>query len=171
MSGEDSEHDVGVGANEHDFDDLEIEGRLRNQSSPLWPQLWAAVDALLPADQIAVWRGGQVEDHLAAGTPVYGVPYPVYDETVERIIQLLYDLKVVTTFDWPTWFRLQRYPGGQGLDAAPAAEAVRLLTSYVRGERFSDGAIEQGFQDGSIGAALSRLRRWWRESPEEVEKK
>ena len=39
---------------------------------------------------------------------------------------------------------------------------ARLATTYVRGERFGDGAIQQAIENGALLAILNRLRRWFK---------
>jgi hypothetical protein len=59
------------------------------------------------------------------------------------------------------------FPEATGLAEAPVADAARLATTYIRGERFGDGAIEQALQNGALLAILARLRRWFEtEHPE-----
>lgn len=47
--------------------------------------------------------------------------------------------------------------GGVGLAQAPVAEAMRLVTVIVCGERFSDGAIAKAIEDGSLLTAAKRI--------------
>jgi hypothetical protein len=80
------------------------------------------------------------------------------EQTVEdRFTELAYQLGLVVPFDWPAWFSPDRYPGGRGLEAAPVADAVRLITAYVRGDRFSSGSLNAGLRDGTLRAAVARL--------------
>lgn len=51
----------------------------------------------------------------------------------------------------------RRFPGGAGLADAPVADAMRLITVVVRGERLCDGTIEQAVEDGSLIAAAERI--------------
>jgi hypothetical protein len=83
---------------------------------------------------------------------------------VDKLVALFYRLGLVVPFDWPTWYSPERYRAGQGLEAATTADAVRLITSYVRGDRFSDGALVDGLHDGTIGAAVRRLWDWYRKA-------
>lgn len=84
-------------------------------------------------------------------------------DEVDQLVGLLYELKVVVPFDWPGWYSLERYPGGRGIESASAADAVRLITSYVRGDRFSEGAFAGGLDDGTVKAAIDRLWSWYRQ--------
>ena len=56
---------------------------------------------------------------------------------------------------------MKRYRGGGGLDAAPVADAVRIATAIVRADRFVEGALGAALDDGTLHAALSRLRQWY----------
>lgn len=84
------------------------------------------------------------------------------DLDVDELLRHLYELGVIVPFNWPDWYSPDRFRGGQGLESASVADAVRLITSYVRGDRFSDGALAGGLIDGSIPAAIGRLWTWYR---------
>jgi hypothetical protein len=79
---------------------------------------------------------------------------------VNRLSGALADAGLVVPFDWMAWDGLLRYEGGHGLSTAPVADAVRVVTATIRGERFCDGNIEAALRDGLLPAALDRLRRW-----------
>ncbi|MBB6348314.1 O-acetyl-ADP-ribose deacetylase (regulator of RNase III) [Nonomuraea muscovyensis] len=139
--------------------DEEIAARLAAQPEERWRALFACADALTPADLEVSWRGGQ---ELEPG--VIQMPYPVYGEAVQRILGLLGELGAVVVFGWPDWVRGNPlWPDGRGLDDAPVADAARLATAIIRGERFSDGTIEQALDRGAFRAVLRRLRRWFDE--------
>jgi hypothetical protein len=40
---------------------------------------------------------------------------------------------------------------------APLADVVRLITAFVRGERFADGTIAAALDDGRLLAAAQRV--------------
>jgi hypothetical protein len=65
------------------------------------------------------------------------------------------------SFDWPAWDGAVRYPCGEGMASAPVADAARLATVIVRGERFCDGTLAGAISDGTFSAILARLRRWF----------
>jgi hypothetical protein len=131
-----------------------------------WASVWAAVESVSAESEHATWRGGET-----AGTalvdgderPVMQMPYPVYSDAVDRLRRALSEAGLVVPFDWMAWDGLQRYEAGRGLSTAPVADAVRVVTATMRGERFCDGAIEGALRDGLLPAALDRLRRWFNE--------
>jgi hypothetical protein len=67
---------------------------------------------------------------------------------------------LVEPFDWPTWASSAE---GQALLADPAAVAdasaadlVRLLTTFIRSERFGEGTLESAFERGMLTALARR---------------
>lgn len=66
----------------------------------------------------------------------------------------------ITVYDWPTW---ASSPEGQALLGHPEAVASatvddlqKLLTVYVRSERFGDGTLENAFKSGMLTAIVRR---------------
>lgn len=66
----------------------------------------------------------------------------------------------ITPFDWPAW---ASGPEGQALLGHPEAVASasaddlrRLLTVYIRSERFGDGTLEAAFESGMLTAIIRR---------------
>jgi hypothetical protein len=66
----------------------------------------------------------------------------------------------ITPFDWPAW---ASSPHGQALLGHPEAVASataddfrRLLTVYVRAERFGDGTLAAAFDSGMLTAIVRR---------------
>lgn len=94
--------------------------------------------------------------------PLWSDPIGGTEGQIAELVRHLYDLGLVVPFDWPDWYRPDRYPAGEGLASAPVADAIRLLTAYVRGDRFCDGALLGGVTDGSIPAAIGSLWVWYR---------
>ena len=67
---------------------------------------------------------------------------------------------LVTPFDWPAWASA---PEGQQLLGRPDAVASasvddlgKLLTTYIRGERFGDGTLAGAFDSGMLTAIARR---------------
>ena len=138
--------------------DAEIEDRLRAAEEGRWRELWEAVAALDEDPEPGRWAGGERVDG------VLQMPYVVYRDAVHHMIRAVYALGANLPFPWPAWGGLQRYPRGRGLDAAPVAESIRLVTAIVRADRFSEGTILACLTDGTLAAVFDRLRRWQAEN-------
>jgi hypothetical protein len=67
---------------------------------------------------------------------------------------------LVEPFDWPTWAKTpeaQRlYLDREALAAATPDDLVRLVTAIVRSERFSEGSLDEAFEQGVMLAIAQR---------------
>ena len=143
--------------------DDDIESRLVAVPADGWTRLWEAVDDLGDGSDLMRWAGGGQDGTTMAtgdGAPLGQMPYVVYSEPVNRVVGQLYDLGLVVSFNWPDWDGARRYQGGEGLTEAPVADAVRLITAVVRADRFCDGTIGVAIEEGTLPAALRRVRAW-----------
>ena len=146
-----------------DPSDHDIELILQRATVQDWDSLWAAVNAVEREAEHLTWGGGQqVDTTLVDGVerPVFQMPYAVYSEATERMLQALYDIGAIVPFNWPDWHGVKTYRGGDRLDSAPVADAVRMTTAIIRADRFSEGTIGAMLNDGTLLAALRRIRRW-----------
>ncbi|WP_040782356.1 DUF6508 domain-containing protein [Nocardia pneumoniae] len=137
-------------------DNPAIESALRAARPEAWHRLWSAVDEVRTedAESQASWRFENPDGSLA-------LPYADYSDAIRRMIESLHGVDAIVSFPWMKWDFKSVYPGGQGLDTAPVADAARVLTAVVRGERFCDGAILAALGDGTLLSALQRLRTWY----------
>ncbi|HVF20943.1 MAG TPA: DUF6508 domain-containing protein [Mycobacteriales bacterium] len=140
--------------------DAEVEAALRAAPPDRWRDLAAAVAAVEAADGHATWAGGATVDGATQA------PYPVYSAAVERLLAAVGRVGAIVVFAWPGWDGLDRYDDPTRLRHAPAADAARLVTAIVRGERFGDGTIANAVDDGRLPAAVRRLLDWY-ETPAE----
>lgn len=146
--------------------DSEIEHRLRAAAAERWHDLWAAVDALAGEPEKGRWAGGEtVRTIVVDGVekPVIQMPYVVYSPAALDVIAKVGGLGASQPFDWQAWDGLNRYPEGRGLDQAPVAESIRIVTAIVRSDRFGEGTLLASLEDGTFMAAIDRLRRWYDE--------
>jgi hypothetical protein len=147
-----------------DPSDDDIEANLRAGAVDAWQNLWRAFDRFEREVEHGRWEGGQQIDATVVDgveRPVYQMPYVRYSDAVEAIVRALYDAGAVVPFAWHDWDGMERYHGGDALMTAPVADAVRVLTAVIRSDRFCEGSLKGAVDDGTIGAALRRLRAWY----------
>lgn len=98
-----------------DPSDHDIEQILQRATVQQWDSLWAAVDAVEREAEHLTWGGGQqVDTTLVDGVerPVFQMPYAVYSEATERLLQALYGIGAIVPFNWPDWHGVKTYRGG-----------------------------------------------------------
>ncbi len=114
-------------------------------------------ETFTPHGPIGQWQGGE---RNAAG--VIQMPWYEYPPEVERFEADMYAAKLVRPVDWMRW---AGRPEVQPLIEDPAAIAgathdhlIYLLTTILRGERFSDGEIAGAYERGTLLAVAQRAR-------------
>jgi hypothetical protein len=110
-----------------------------------------------PHGPIGRWQGGEAN---AAG--VIQMPWYEYQPEVDRFVEDMYAAKLVRPVDWMRWAGT---PEAQQLISDPAAisgashdDLINLLTTILRGERFSDGEIASAYERGTLLAIAQRAQ-------------
>jgi len=119
---------------------------------------------LTPHGPIGSWRGGEAD---AAG--VIQMPWYDYQPEIDRFVADMYAAKLVRSVDWMRWAGT---PEAQRLISDPTAIAdaphddlIYLLTTIIRGERFSDGEIAGAYERGTLLAIAERAQALLGEEP------
>jgi len=106
---------------------------------------------------IGRWQGGEREASGAIQMPWYE-----YSDEVNRFVSEMYAAELVRPVDWRAWVGA---PEAQRLISDPAAIAdathddlIYLLTTIIRGERFSDGEIAGAYERGTLLAISERAQ-------------
>ncbi|MGW7007393.1 DUF6508 domain-containing protein [Streptomyces sp. NPDC054933] len=130
---------------------------IATERADAWGRLLAVADefaALSHDEEDFRWKRAE---RRADGVMVGG--YPVYAERVERACRALAEVGAVT----PAYHWMQQRPPAVSDDGQLVpAEAVRLATAIVRGERFGYGTIGQAVESGTLQAVLASLSAWYR---------
>lgn len=87
-------------------------------------------------------------------------PYWAASPEATAFVEALYRERLITPFDWGSWAAEARHyteGGGEALNTADLTTLRKLITSYVRADRFSEGTLASLFQSGQITAVLRRL--------------
>lgn len=102
-------------------------------------------------------QGGETD---AAG--VIHLGWYEYEPEVDRFVEDMYAAKLVRPVDWMGW---SGTPEARRLISEPAAIAgashddlIYLLTTILRGERFSDGEIAGAYERGTLLAIAQRAQ-------------
>jgi hypothetical protein len=110
-----------------------------------------------PGFSIGEWAGGERDE-----SGVIQMPYVAFSNDGERFVSEMYAHEWVYSFDWMAWAGTKR---GRTLLGDPdriarvaAADLARLLTTIIRGDRFSEGSITQAHESGMLAAIARRAR-------------
>lgn len=124
----------------------------------LTPERWDEIAAALAAVEAdgAFTRGwSSTEPHFPGDT--HHFPFPLYKDAVRRLTRSLSEGELTIAFDWMRWPGFTEHWAAERFAAGSSADALRLVITAVRGERFSDGFIESLLETGRLQAAVRRL--------------
>ena len=95
-------------------------------------------------------------------TPEGQFPFWTASHEVRAFLTVLHHEQFITPFDWVNWAKeAQRYRtgGDTALATADLTTLRKLLTAYVRADRFAEGTLAARFEEGHITAILRRLQQ------------
>ena len=80
-------------------------------------------------------------------------------DTAERFVEACYEENFVQPFDWPVWSaEHQDEMSSEGLICtADITTTIKMLTSHIRADRFSEGHLLSVMKEGTILRILRRL--------------
>jgi hypothetical protein len=113
------------------------------------------VEMFTPHGSIGRWRGGEADE---AG--VIQMPWYEYQPEIGRFAADMYAAGIARSIDWMRWAGT---PEARRLISDPTAIAgashddlIYLVTTILRGERFSDGEIAGAYERGTLLAIAQR---------------
>jgi hypothetical protein len=136
-------------------DDTVVAGLHRAPRSA-WVRLLDAVDVLGLVDHYGVWRGGIT---IEGGDGVLDMPWVDYVDEVDRLVQALHGVNAVVDFD-----SIEVDLARQMVVSDPSniTDTVRMITTIVRVDRFSEGQLLRSLEDGTLSVLVRRLATWYR---------
>lgn len=81
-------------------------------------------------------------------------------DTFRELHKLLYDLKLIFSFDWMAWHEGWKNINDTSFDYSGCSllDTSMYLTAIFRADRFSDGTIEQNFRNGTLDKIFNTLK-------------
>jgi hypothetical protein len=78
-----------------------------------------------------------------------------YSEKTSEFIQALYENNFIQALDWSDFNTLENV---ENIEHADIDTLVKILTAYVRADRFSSGSVANLIKEGYLLRILYRLR-------------
>jgi hypothetical protein len=75
------------------------------------------------------------------------------NHAIEELLRCVYTLGLIIPFDWPTWSASR----DAAVDTLGQVDAIRLLTTIVRSDRFNEGTLSRALEDGTITQLLTAI--------------
>lgn len=136
-------------------DDTVVAG-LRRAPRSAWLRFLDAVDVLALVSEYGVWRGGIA---IEGDDGVIDMPWVDYCDEVDRLVQALYEVNAVVEFDWIEVDVSRQIVTSE---LSNVGDVVRLISTIVRVDRFSEGQMLRALDDGTLPSLARRLANWYR---------
>ncbi len=124
----------------------------------LHPEDWKKLFRHLPElDETDNFGGWQQERHRLTG--VIYMPHVYETKLVTDILQELYELQLIISFDWGAWTEGSRRLAEEPffVDDLDAVTICKMITGIIRSDRFNEGSLLVAFQNGRMPALLRAL--------------
>ena len=149
----------GILENELNSSVMEIENisvHIKNLSKEEWSRLFALIPIIESAENF-IESGGFIEDKEYPSslmiTPI------IESKVVLDFESIMYELELVIPFNWSKWDK-GRYIVNKGKYCnLNTITLLKILTAFIRNNRFCDGALSAKFEDRTIEKILKELKK------------
>ncbi len=119
-----------------------------------WEKLFALIP-IIESTKDFVIEGGLIEDD---NDPDSFTITPIKEaKVVFDFERIMYDLDLVIDFNWPAWDEGRAIVEKGKYSNLDTITLLKILTAFIRNNRFCDGALAERFEDRTIEKILRRI--------------
>jgi len=98
-------------------------------------------------------------DVFVAGNNKITLPSFVEEPIVDEFREIVYQIPIIIDFDWSHWDEGRKIAQDEhfDFDSIDIPTKCKLITAFVRNDRFCDGALASAFQRGTILKILKAM--------------
>ena len=133
-----------------------IEDHIVRLPSDKWNKLFALIPIIESTKEFII-SGGIEEDEN--DSDIFNITPVIEAKVVLDFERIMYELDLVISFDWAEWSEGHVIAGKRAYEDLNTLTLLKLLTAFIRNNRFCDGALADKFQDGSVGTILKWLKK------------
>ncbi len=138
------------------YNDLEnISSTIKKLSKKDWDKLFRLIPIIENTSNFAE-SGGLVKNPETPDSYTY---HPVVEAKIVRDFErVLYDLDLLINFNWPGWDEGREIASKQNFSNQDTVTLLKLLSAFIRNNRFCDGALAANFKNGLIEKILKQIK-------------
>ncbi len=120
-----------------------------------WKPLIELIPRIENTEKFEEAVGGGIEDK------VIQIPYWVQGEIVSEFFEIVYAMPIIIDFDWGSWDegRIIARDEYFDFDTIDIPTKCKLITAFVRNDRYCDGALICAFESGLILRILKSIEK------------
>ena len=139
------------------YNDLKnISSTVENISKKNWDKLFKLIPEIEKTKGF-IQSGGIVED---PNNPDGFMVTPIIEKKIVWDLERTLDeLNLLIAFDWPNWDEGRKIASNQDFENKDTVTLLKLISAFIRNNRFCDGALAEKFEDKSIEKILKQIKK------------
>jgi hypothetical protein len=133
-----------------------ISAHLKKLSADNWEKLFALIPRIESIKEFST-GGDSIEDTDDPGS--YNIT-PEYDDPIVFLfLDIMQELDLIIHFDWPSWDEGREIVKKGNYSNLDTVTLLKIMTAFIRNNRFCDGALAARFEDRTIEKILKELKK------------
>lgn len=133
-----------------------ISAHIKKLSKEDWGKLFALIPQIESTDDFII-NGGILEDENDDDS--FKIVPVIEAKVVLDFEEVMYDLDLVIPFNWSKWEEGRKIVNSGDYINLDTVALLKVLTAFIRNNRFCDGALASRFEDGTIEKILRELKK------------
>jgi hypothetical protein len=124
------------------------------------PEDWKPLLDLIPViEETETFTESQAVSYTDDNILLYRTPKEA--PVIYTFLEVVYQIPIIIDFDWGSWDEGREFAGNPDtdFDSIDIPTKCKLITAFVRNDRFCDGALASRFEDGTILRILKSISR------------
>lgn len=121
-----------------------------------WKPLFNMIPRIEKTTSFGKEIGGGLDDD-----GIYHIPNWSSSKIIYEFLDVAYDIPIIIDFDWSRWDEGRKIAQDESFDydTIDIPTKCKLITAFVRNDRFCQGALSGAFQRGTILKILKSIER------------
>lgn len=133
-----------------------ISSHISRLSKDDWEKLYALIPEIEKTKNF-IKSGGLIED---PNDPNSFIITPVIEKKIVWDLEnILNELDLLIAFNWSNWDEGREIASNQDFENRDTITLLKLISAFIRNNRFCDGALAARFEDRSIEKILKQIKK------------
>lgn len=129
---------------------------IRNLKLKDWNKVFKLIPEIEKTDDF-IENGGIVND---PNDPEGFMITPIVEKKIVWDLEnTLDELNLLIDFDWPGWEEGRKIASNQDFENKDTVTLLKLISAFIRNNRFCEGALAEKFEDKSIEKILKQIKK------------
>ena len=121
-----------------------------------WDRLFKLIPQIERTENFAT-KGGFAKD--SENLKNFKIMPSVENQIVWEVEKVLDELNLLIIFDWADWGEGKRIAEKQDYNNRDTVTLLKLISAFIRNNRFCDGVLAERFEDRSIEKILKQIKK------------